>query len=551
MNSVRRLLLIVIAWFVTSTSAFGQSATFRSELLQLLPDDFAVAVVMNDLRGHAARWEKSDWLKQFRNSSVGKNMLETPELKQIEQWQADVQKHLGLNWKSLREDILGDTLVLSYTPGPKSKPEDERGLLLLHVRKPETLKDFIKQLNDAQMTSRELKSLKALQHKGETYWQRKEAAKTQYYFTKDSLFAFSATEDLLKNVIERHAAPPKTPWPARFVKAGAERALVTLCVNPRTLDAELAPSTKKSEPLPSYWRTLDGIFVTLSIQDSAEVRISVQAKQEKLPKWASPAFTNTIPVSSLWQSFPESSIITIASVTDFAGSVEALKLLMPEEERNKLTKDSGSIQNFLGLDPFKEVLPNIGPDWGVCMLPSKDDKHIPVAIFALAVKPGQSKKPVDEAILESVDFFAKAAVFQKPSAIRLKSVKQGKVEVKYLEMDEYPGLQPACALKEGFLLLATSPAAIADFHTRPAPKEEPKESMLVRISAPELAKLLQHRRNYVVDNLTRQQQMTRKEAERNLENVTSLLGLFEHLTFSQQGGDGQASWILRLTPAKK
>ena len=128
------------------------------------------------------------------------------ELKQLEQWKGDIQEHLGLDWTALHADILGDTLVLAYSPGPKSKPEDERGLLLLHVRKPETLKKFISQLNKAQKASGELKSLTELQHKNGAYWRRVEPAKTQFYYFKDSLFAFSGTENLIKNVLDRLAA---------------------------------------------------------------------------------------------------------------------------------------------------------------------------------------------------------------------------------------------------------------------------------------------------------------------------------------------------------
>jgi hypothetical protein len=175
---------------------------------------------------------------------------------------------------------------------------------------------------------------------------------------------------------------------------------------------------------------------------------------------------------------------------------------------------------------------------------------VPTVLVALAVKAGNADKPVDQALFKSVDFFAKIAALQHPDAIRLQTMKQGKVEIKYLSSEKLfpPGFQPACALKDGFLLFATSPDAIADFRQRPPSAEEPTESLLMRLSTPELAKLLEHRREHIVSSLTDRQQMTRKVAERNLENVTSLLSLFEHLTVSQQGGDGQASWIVRLTP---
>ena len=39
-------------------------------------------------------------------------------------------------------------------------------------------------------------------------------------------------------------------------------------------------------------------------------------------------------------------------------------------------------------------------------------------------------------------------------------------------------------------------------------------------------------------------------ARKNLENMVSLLGLFDHLTLSQRGGAGQASWTIRLAPGR-
>jgi len=550
MNTLRHFCLILIAWHFAVPSAFAQPASFRYELLQLLPDDFAVCIVMNDLHGHASRWEKSDWLKRFQTSPIGKKVLEAPEVKQIEHGLSELKKHLDLDWPALRDDILADTLMLTYSPGPKNKPDDERGLFFLHVRNPVRLKRFIDKLNDAQTKSGELKNLAELQYKGQTYWRRSEAAKVNYYFLKDSLALFTSNEEMLRAVLDRRAAPPReTPWAKRFEKAGAEQAFITMCVNPRALDAELLPQGKNDDPLPGYWRALEAVFVTVTIRDAAEVRIAIQAKSDKLPKWASPAFTETMSASSLWQRFPERNVFTIASLTDFAGSVEALKLLTPEKDRKKLADDLGSrIQEYLQLDLLKDVLPNIGPDWGVCMLPAKDGQQFPPMIFALAVKPGSDKKPVDQALFNSVEALAKFAALQSAD-IKLQTMTQGKVEVKYLKSKTFlPGLEPAFALKDGFFLFATTPDAITEFRLRPTSVDEPKEAPLLRVSTQQLAKLLQQRREHIVSSLTDRQQMTAQEATQNLENLISLLSLCDRVTLSQHGDQGQASWIIRLTP---
>jgi hypothetical protein len=299
--------------------------------------------------------------------------------------------------------------------------------------------------------------------------------------------------------------------------------------------------------------------VTLAIRDDAELRLSIQANAKELPEWAKPAFTDTISPSSLWHRFPEKSILTIAAKTDFAGTAEALKLLMPEKDRKKLASDwQGSVGALLPIDPIKDVLPNLGPDWGVCILPSKDAQHLPQAMFALAVSPGSKEQPIDRALFKGAEFFATLATWEynknNPNAqLRLKTMKQDKVEVMYVDGDKIfpPGLQPACALKDGFLILATSPAAIADFRIPPKDAAPAKEAPMIRLSTQQLAKLLDHRRTHIITTLTDRQHMTDKDARKNLEDVIAVLNLFDRLTLSQHGADGQASWILRLTPASK
>jgi len=559
MIATRRLSFALLGWLVAVSFVSAQSAPYRYDLLSLLPSDFAVCVVIHDLSGHSARWKQSAWLKRFHQSALGKNVLASHEMKQIEHVQAELKRHFNLDWPTVRDEILGDTLVLAYSPGAKDKADDERGLFLFHLKKPDRLRGFIDKLNEAQKKSGELTSLTEKKHQGVTYFGRTQGGKTQYYIVEDSLAVLAMKEEQILALLDRRTAKAtESPWIERFKKAGAERALVTMCVNPRALDAELVHPDKKDDPLPSYWRALDAIFITATVQEDAELRISLQANVKNLPRWASPAFTNTIPTSSLWQRFPEQSILTVASQTDFAGAAEALKLMIPEKDRKALaTTWQGSIGAILRVDLFKDLLPNIGPDWGMCVLPSKDANQVPAMMFALEVRPGAKEPAVDQTLFKAVEFFAGIAILdhnkKNPNAIiSVQSKKEGNVEIKYLTSSKHfpAGFQPACALKDGFLIFATSPDAIADFKLRAKPAGEPKESALLRISTPQLSKLLEQRRGHILSSLTERQEMSAKDAKQNLENVIALLGLFDHVTLSQRGGDGQASWIIRLTPTK-
>ena len=227
-------------------------------------------------------------------------------------------------------------------------------------------------------------------------------------------------------------------------------------------------------------------------------------------------------------------------------------MLMPEKERRKLTSDwKGSIGSIVQLDLFKDLLPNIGPDWGVCVLPAKNASQVPKAIMALAVKPGSKKPPVDQTLFHGLDFLAKIAVLKhnetNPSTpIRLESLSQDKTEVKYLVGEKVfpPGIAPAFALKDGFLLVASTPEAIERFTLRENKPNERRETPLVRISAPELARLLEHRREHILRSLPPSgRQTTSRKCDRPcwacLINSRSAIAAKR----------GKRSWTLRLSPA--
>jgi hypothetical protein len=227
---------------------------------------------------------------------------------------------------------------------------------------------------------------------------------------------------------------------------------------------------------------------------------------------------------------------------------------MPEKDRKKLASDwQGSVGALFPIDPIKDVLPNLGPDWGVCILPAKNADEMPRAMFALGVQ--ASPKKIDQALLKGIDVFAGLAVLNynqaNPKAlVQLKTLMQDKIEVRYLDSDNAlpRGLRPACAMKDGFLLLATSPDAILDFRAPPMIVPAAKDAPMIRISTSELAKLLDQRRAHVVASLSNRQKMSEQDARKNLDDVIAVLNLFDQLTLSQRGGEGQAEWSLRLTP---
>src|SRR5205085_1348112 len=100
-------------------------------------------------------------------------------------------------------DILGDAVVLAYSPGPPAKPEDERGVILLRARDPQLLAGLIDRLNKMQQKQGDLRELVPIEHRSSTYFRRVEKRKTNYYLLRDKLLVLSAQEDILRGVIDR------------------------------------------------------------------------------------------------------------------------------------------------------------------------------------------------------------------------------------------------------------------------------------------------------------------------------------------------------------
>ena len=528
----------------------GAQTTGSPDLVRLVPDDFGFILTVNDLRGHHERLERSAWLRAFRETPPGRVLFAAPELKDLRRLEAALPKLLGVDWPTLRDDVLGGEVVLAYRPAASGAPEE--GLVLVRARKPEPLAAVVAAVNRAQQQSGELKAVTAVRHLGTTYHRRDHVQNTHYYYLSETLLIVAGTEPLLRQVIEARQRGAASAWPGRFSRAGADRAFASLCVNPRAFDAEVLKDADKAPALAALWKAADAAFVTAHASDHVELRVTVQGRAPEMPAWAAPLFRETPAASSVWQRFPESAVLTVAARNDFAALADRLLELMPEAERKKTVGDVRKLMAGLAsLDFFADVLPSVGPDWGVCVLPPGPDDPHPQVIAAVAVQPGGKAEKVDEIVLKGIHIGVSLALLEhnrtKPP-IRQQTLRQGAVEVRYLESEKAlpRGIRPAWALKDGFLVVATSPDLILRFAEGAGPKAEGGETPLLRVSAAGVLAVLDRRRQQVIDDLRRKQQVSAEEAAQRFDALTSALGLFDRLTLSQRSEPGQASWSLRL-----
>jgi hypothetical protein len=557
-----RSILGLLTLLVIAPVARAQSPATQ-ELLALVPKEFGFCVVLNDVRGTWQRLENAPWFTSLKASPLGQAILTAPEFRDLKNFERDLKQHLDVDLATLRDDLLGDAAVFAYRPPQPGQP-DEHGLFLVKARRLDALTRVIDRLNELQKQSGELKALDERQHGGVTYFRRVHDRNTHYYLQRGPVLVLSGKEEVIKAVIDIKGEA--APVYSALRRAGAEKAVAALWLNPRIFDAEIESKAEKKLAAEGkllggvlgYWKAVDGIVVAVDAQEHLEARLSLLVRTGDLPDAARKWFERPPQASALWRHFPKDSILAIAGRADFSELFDGLSELAPEKDRKTLMDAARkTVGAALGLDPFKDALPNIGPDWGLCVLPSNEAQQFPQALFALGVKPFPKQAPTDQAVYRALQFAMTLAIFAHNSKhdeqIRMGTAVQGSVEIKYLEGDKVfpPGFRPAVALKDGYLVVATAPEAIAAFVKREGDEPATDGTLFLRFAPVQLAKLIRHQRDKLA-NLAAERPggPSRAAAEKNLDNLAQVLELFEQATLSQRIGEDELTWILRVRMAE-
>jgi hypothetical protein len=562
MNPIRRASLsVLVVALLTSSAPAGP----REELLRLVPEDVGFCVVLHDLRNHTERLTASPFLADLLASPLGNAVRAAPETKQLLELKQHLKKHLGVEWSELRDEVLGDALVLAYRPPTAQRPGTEQELVLVHARSPKLLARLLDRLNEAQKQSGELKEFGTYEHAGRKYHRRVEAKQEGFYYLHGPLLAVSSRESAIREVIEREGTAGKgeSPVAKQFRLLGVEKAPAAMWLNPRAFEAEMeakAAAAKGAEAafLQTFlrcWNALDGVGVSAGLDREIEVALTVRSRPDALPESIRKALAAAKKPSALWSRVPDDAIFAAAGRFDLSAMLELIGEFATKEDRAALIDQlQRSLGAALGRDVVKDVLPYLGPDWGLCVTaPAGDGDLFPHTVLAVSVAPGPGDAPAGEAVFELLNSYAVAAVLNhnrtNKDAVALKRITLDKVEVKYLVNEQRfpPGLRPAFALAPGYLLLASSPEAIKAFLTAPASaRPTAGEFPLARLSLKALRQFVERRRAPLSAAVAEKNGLTKDEAGRRLEALLLGLGLADRLELTQRGEPGRTTWTLRL-----
>lgn len=550
---------LVVAVLVAAAAVPGAAQAQAADLIDRVPDGYALCVTMRDLRDHWERWQGQAWFRKVAEGPVGRAFLDAPEIRHLRNIENDLRQAFGLNWSNVRDDLFGDQVVFAFKPGPAGNSELDEGLILVRARKAEQWPRIFEKLNELQKENGELKELTERKFDGQTYWKR--TLRQDHWIAIDGpVLAVANKESALLGALGRRDGKEATSLARSLRKAGHDRAFLSIWLNPRLFDKELekAPEQTRSNPvfktLLATWKGIDAAVVTADWREQGEIRMYVQPS-EKLPAEAKAWFERKPRASEAWSRLSDGAVFAFAGKFDFADGAKTFSEMASEKDA-KEAKDSLQRQfgSLLGLDVFKEIVPNIGPDLGLALYPASDPRQIPHALFALRVKPGKGDVAVDQALVKSLQLVVGFGLFdwnrKLPEPIRLKTLKQGSVEVHYLAHDKlFPaGFQPAFGLKDGYLIAATAPEAFLRFAETKG--SEGDEAPILRLSASALVEVLKNHRDTAAVAIAERNNIPLAEARERLEALIATLAPFDRWTLSQGLQQGQMVWSLRIVPAK-
>ncbi len=553
---------------VVASPGWSRAATPRDELLRLVPEDAAFCLVIHDLRSHALDLINSPFFQEFKKSPLGHCLHEDPDAAQLRAALEEVLGALETTWPELRDEILGDAIVISYRPGVSRHDESERGLVLIRARNAPLLSTLLDRLDEAQEEAGDIK-VESHKHSGDSYRERTDAKGHQYFYVDQGLLAISRSELAIRDVIDRHHQAPnqsEPPVALQLRQLGADNALAALWINPRAFEAQMEKHASAGgdedvalhRAILTYWKALTGIALTLSPhREDAELRLTIRTDATRLPEAARKFVNAETRQAEVWSRFPEPAIFTVAGRLDPAGWDEFLSTCMEPKTRAELARRVNRRAEAIGDDFVHRILPCLGPDWGCCVAapPAGSDAWFPHALAALRIRTTAQEPAIDQTIVNGLylltGIFVLAYNSDHGSALSLHRETRDGCTLTYLSNSrEFPkGLRPAFALKDGYLVLGSSPEAIARFRAGPlAAAAEGPEIPLARLSLENLRLFITERMPDVARHISRKDNVPEDEARRHLSALCETARLFKTVEFVQQSQPNQISLVLRVRP---
>ena len=460
----------------------------------------------------------------------------------------------------IRDEILGDAVVLVLKPGPADKPDQARGLLLVRPRDRNLVEAMLKSLTDAQIRSGEMIGVEARTRETVRYAVRrfKPGGRPDEYYVhlEGGAFAWSNSEEMIVGVIDHKlkdgAGLGDDPAFRKVRQALPERALVSLFVNPRLLERAMAESPRNGQPahdrvaamMVRYVGAVVQTGVALEWRDGFILHSHDVIVPEKLDPWLRRWLTRPPSPVNLPALLPPSAIAVVSANLDFDALREAAWELTPDNVRPSLDNVRLGLQGILlGRDPVTEVLPRLGP--GTLLYLDVEPKrgvrpHFPlVGVAGWSEPPGAVNlaAPLDNALRTVFAFYA---LDPKRATAHLRVQDRILDGARLTELTDGLNVRLAYRVDQNRLVVSNSTDAVARFGTgKPSSplssirvKYFPDAETFAIVNVERLAREITALQGPIARMLATRSKRPVASVDRDLTLVLSVARLFQAATFT-------------------
>ena len=257
------------------------------DTLALIPPDPAIVFVVRDARRHSQTLTASPFAKWLREQSGG--VTESRQFAVLSAGATFLSSVLGVTPREFLDDIIGDAVVLTYTPASGKTPEI--GAVYLKPRNPATFRRIVAKLNELQTASGEVIKVESIALAEQRYSaRRKPGGQADFLAERDGVFVFTPHEPTARDFL---TCRPGSTIAERIHSAGAGDAMMIALFQPRVFDAELESRRKlAADPgeaafltqFNRVWASLDALAISITPQNKLDFTIAATYRAEALPE---------------------------------------------------------------------------------------------------------------------------------------------------------------------------------------------------------------------------------------------------------------------------
>jgi hypothetical protein len=526
-------------------------------ILKLVPPDSALTFAVEDLRGNARAFNGSPMAESLRKLPTVKDWLASDRFRGFKQAMKTVEQVLGVNVATVRDELLGEAVVLSLRLPPGDRPEQARGLLLSRVHDLALLGRLIEGLNASSLKNGELERVSTRERSGVTYHVRefRPGMRVNEYYTTlgDRVFAWSNSEDLIRGVIDRQAGESSgladSPDFQKVRQRMPERAVMSLFVDPRFVERLMASAPHSADAGEERVLALFGRYLTAVRYFGAAVEwrdgfvlhteevVDASRLSPALSRWAG---QTAAPAAALHR-IPSTALAMATAHVDFGILLDGVDALIPKADHPKLDNLILALDGLLlGLDLRTALIPHLGP--GALAYIERPDADQGAGKMPVMVSVEIDRGPAGVKAAAALDnalrtLLAVYALDDKHGGgrLRVESKSVGKTKITALNAST----PLAYAVTDGRLILGTTAGAVARALAAQADPHAGdrvarfREAFFPRATSFALADLraihdfADHRRPALAHRMAARQNRPVRDTARDLDQVLALIALFD------------------------